>query len=266
MGKFNEELVNAGIMQDGAGLHPSSKGVRIRFSGKSRLQIDGPFAETKELIAGYWIWKVKSMQEAIDWLKRCPNPMMEDSDIEIRPYFEADDFGAEFTPELREKEAALRAQTLGLTPPRFENSKELLIAGLKNHYTMETRKNIPAHWTRFAPYLGKVPGQVGKVSYGVCYNCQPDCSFDYLTGVEVKDTKGLPADFAHVKVSALRYAVFTHEKPVAQISQTIETIWMKWVPDCGLNVASTPCFERYTEAFNPQTGMGGTEIWVPLKS
>lgn len=266
MGKFNEELVKAGIMQDGAGLHPSSKGVRIRFSGKSRLQIDGPFAETKELIAGYWVWKVKSMQEAIDWVKRCPNPMMEDSDIEIRPFFEADDFGAEFTRELREKEATLRAQVLGLVPPRFENSKELLIAGLKNHYELETRKNIPAHWTRFASYLGKVPGQVGKVSYGVCYNCQSDSSFDYLTGVEVTDTKGLPADFAHVKVPAQRYAVFTHEKPVAQIPQTIETIWMKWVPDCGLNVAATPCFERYTEAFNPQTGMGGTEIWVPLKS
>src|SRR5687768_2801612 len=110
MGKYNEELVNAGIMQAGEGLHPSSKGVRVRFSGKNREVIDGPFAETKELVAGFWIWKVKSMDEAIQWVKRCPNPMMEDSDIEIRPVFEADDFGEAYTPELREQEERLIAQ------------------------------------------------------------------------------------------------------------------------------------------------------------
>ncbi|HQR05581.1 MAG TPA: GyrI-like domain-containing protein [Gemmatales bacterium] len=265
MGKFNEELVKAGIMQDGAGLHPSSKGVRIAFSGTNRTQINGPFAETRELIAGYWVWKVKSMQEAIDWAKRCPNPMSDDSILEIRPYFEADDFGAEFTPELREQEASLRAQSLRLGEPRFENSKERLIAGLQSNYTMETRKNIPGQWTRFAPMIGKIAGQVGKSSYGVCYNCKPDGSFDYLTGVEVNDTKGLPAGFAQVKLPGQRYAVFTHSQPVTQIPNTIETIWNKWVPDCGLKVDNSPCFERYTEAFNPQTGIGGTEIWVPLK-
>ena len=110
MGKFNEELVKAGIMLDGAGLHPSSKGARVRFSGKNRTVIDGPFAETKELIAGFWIWQVKSMQEAIEWVKRCPNPMNEESDIEIRPYFEPEDFGEAFTPELQAQEAALRAR------------------------------------------------------------------------------------------------------------------------------------------------------------
>lgn len=110
MGKFNEELVKAGVMQDGAGLHPSSRGVRIVFSEKNRTQIDGPFAETKELIAGYWVWNVKSMQEAIDWAKRCPNPMRDISVLEIRPFFEADDFGEAFTPELREKEANMQAQ------------------------------------------------------------------------------------------------------------------------------------------------------------
>jgi hypothetical protein len=110
MGKFNEELVKAGIMQAGEGLKPSSQGARVRFSGPKRTVIDGPFAETKELVAGYWLWNVKSMQEAIDWVKRCPNPMNEDSDIEIRPLFEAEDFGAEFTPELREQEERLRAQ------------------------------------------------------------------------------------------------------------------------------------------------------------
>jgi hypothetical protein len=113
MGKFNEELVNAGIMQAGEGLHPSSRGVRVRFSGKERHVTDGPFAETKELVAGFWLWKVASMEEAIEWVKRCPNPMMEDSDIEIRPLFEMEDFGESMTEELRAQEDRLRARVEG---------------------------------------------------------------------------------------------------------------------------------------------------------
>ena len=108
MGNFNEQLVNAGIMLAGEGLHPTSRGKRVRFSGSSRTVIDGPFAETKELIAGYWIWKVKSIDEAIDWVKRAPNPHVDDSEIEIRQIFEAEDFGAELTPELREQERRIR--------------------------------------------------------------------------------------------------------------------------------------------------------------
>lgn len=111
MGSYNEELVNAGIMLGGEGLHPSSKGVRVMFSGDDRSVVDGPFAETKELIAGYWLWEVKSMKEAIEWAKRCPNPTGEESMLEIRPVMEADDFGDEFTPELREQEERLRAKT-----------------------------------------------------------------------------------------------------------------------------------------------------------
>jgi hypothetical protein len=107
MGKFNEELVKAGIMLAGEGLHPSSKGSRVKFSGTKRTVVDGPFTETKELVAGYWMWKCKSLAEAIDWVKRCPNPMSSDSEIEIRQVFEAEDFGAEFTPELREQEQRL---------------------------------------------------------------------------------------------------------------------------------------------------------------
>jgi hypothetical protein len=99
---YNEELVKAGIMVGGDGLKPSSQGVRVHFSGKKRLVTDGPFAETKELVAGYWLWEVESMQQAIDWVKRCPNPMLEDSDIEIRPVFQPEDFGEAFTPELQE--------------------------------------------------------------------------------------------------------------------------------------------------------------------
>ena len=110
MGNFNEELVKAGIMLAGEGLHPSSKGARVRFSGTTRSVVDGPFAETKELVAGFWLWQVKSMDEALEWVKRCPNPTGADSEVEVRPVFEAEDFGAEFTPELREQEKRLWAQ------------------------------------------------------------------------------------------------------------------------------------------------------------
>src|SRR5688572_1072174 len=110
MGKYNEALVKAGIMLSGEGLQPSSKGCRVKFSGTKRTLIDGPFAETKELIAGFWLWQVKSMDEAIEWVKRCPNPTGEESEIEIRRVFEAEDFGAEMTPELREQEDRLRAE------------------------------------------------------------------------------------------------------------------------------------------------------------
>jgi hypothetical protein len=110
MGAYNEELVKAGVMKAGEGLHPSSKGKRVVFSGKDRRVIDGPFAETKELVAGFWLWECASMQEAVEWVKRCPNPMPTESEIEIRQVFTADDFGAEFTPELREQEERLRQE------------------------------------------------------------------------------------------------------------------------------------------------------------
>jgi hypothetical protein len=110
MGKYNEELIKAGVMLAGEGLRPSSQGARVKFSGKKRTVVDGPFAETKELVAGFWLWEVKSMAEAIEWVKRCPNPMPGDSEIEIRQVFEPEDFGEEFTPELRAQEERIRAQ------------------------------------------------------------------------------------------------------------------------------------------------------------
>jgi hypothetical protein len=115
MGKFNEELVKAGIMLAGEGLHPSSKGARVRFSGKDRSVVSGPFAATNELVAGFWIWRCKSLAEAVEWVKRCPNPMTGPSEIEIRQIFEAEDFGAALTPELREQEDRLRAQTAAVS-------------------------------------------------------------------------------------------------------------------------------------------------------
>ena len=115
MGQYNEELVNAGVLLAGEGLHPSAQGKRVRFSGAQRTVIDGPFVETKELIAGFWLWQVQSMDEAVAWVKRCPNPTGVESEIEIRPVFEAEDFGAEFTPELRAQEERIRAQAERLT-------------------------------------------------------------------------------------------------------------------------------------------------------
>jgi AraC family transcriptional regulator len=267
MGKFNEELVKAGIMLSGDGLHPSSKGVRVRFSGKERMVIDGPFAETKELVAGYWIWQVKSMDEAIAWLKRCPNPMPEDSDFEIRPIFSPEDFGAAFTPELQDREKQMRAAVEGyqLEPPRFEDAKELLIAGVNATYTFASRNNIPAQWQQFVPRVGEIPGQMAKNTYGVCWNYKPGVGFDYLTGVEVARTAGLPSDFTHVRMPATSYVVFTHRKHASEIPKTIDAIWTKWLPNSGYEATGAPSFERYTEEFDPKTHMGGTEIWIPIK-
>jgi len=266
MGNFNEELVKAGVMLAGEGLHPTSKGARVRFSGGQRTVIEGPFAETKELIAGYWLWRCKSREEATQWVKRCPNPYNEDGEVEIRQLFEAEDFGAEFTPELRRQEAGIRAQALGLGAPRFEHAKEIVVAGLSGSYTFETRDKIPLQWERFAPNIGKVPGQVGQVSFGVCLNVSPGRGFEYLSGVEVKDAGALPAEFATVRLPACEYAVFMHRDHVSVIGHTIDKIWNDWVPQAGLNVASAPWFERYTEEFNPQTGMGGMEIWIPFEA
>ncbi|MDF3837459.1 YciI family protein [Cupriavidus basilensis] len=114
MGKFNEELVKAGVMLAGEGLHPSARGKRVRFSGSQRTVVDGPFTETKELVAGFWLWQVKSMEEAVEWVRRCPNPMEGDAEIEIRPLFETADFGDELTPELRAQEERLRAEVESL--------------------------------------------------------------------------------------------------------------------------------------------------------
>jgi hypothetical protein len=117
MGRYNEELVRAGVMLAGEGLHPSAKGARVRFAGTNRTVVDGPFAETKELVAGFWIWQCASLQEAIEWVRRCPNPMLGESEIEIRQIFEAEDFGAAFTPELREQEERLREQIAQTAAP-----------------------------------------------------------------------------------------------------------------------------------------------------
>ncbi len=225
MGQYNEELIKAGIMLDGGGLHPSSQGVRVRFSGENRTVIEGPFAATNHLVAGYWIWRVDSMAQAIDWVKRCPNPLKEDSDIEIRRLFEADDFGDSFTPELREQEAAILAQTIGLNCPRFENGGKLLIAGLNHCYSSQTASEIPTQWVRFVERLQSIAGLNSNVSYGVVWNCNDSSDFDYVSGVEVSADMALPSDFFSLTIPASRYVVFEHSGQVSKLAQTVDMIW-----------------------------------------
>ncbi len=142
MGKYNEELVKAGVLLAGEGLHASSKGKRVRFSGKNRTVIDGPFAETKELIAGFWLWQVRSMEEAIEWVKRCPCPHEGEAEIEIRQVFEAEDFGSELTPELRAQEERVPRQ-----PPRSRSRDSLRLAPAENK--LLTLSIWPAHVRRY---------------------------------------------------------------------------------------------------------------------
>ena len=149
---------------------------------------------------------------------------------------------------------------------RFENAKALLIAGLGAYYTRQTRSNIPQHWQRLASGLGQIPGRVGLTTYGVSWNQSRDCEFEYLAGVEVDDVKSLPAYFDHVCIPQGRYAVFAHREHVASIVETFDAIWNLWLPSSQFRVAKAPCFERYDQRFDPQTGTGGFEIWLPLEA
>jgi len=294
MGNYNEELVKAGIMLAGEGLKPSSQGARVHFSGNKRTVVDGPFAETKELVAGFWIWQVKSLSEAIDWVKRCPNPMMSDSDIEIRPIFDMEDFGDAMTPELRAQEERLiegtkklaeaaqtpaqqqqghsqaagssTGQTTKLDPPRFEQGSLMRIAGLSATYDHETRKNIPAQWDRFTRFEKTIPGRIGESTYGVCSNFHGPGCFDYLCGVEVDGSNELPDGLTRIRVPAQRYAVFTHRGPVAEIAATFDHIWNHWLPTSGCKSVETPCIECYSEDFDAAKGRGTVEIWIPIKT
>jgi AraC family transcriptional regulator len=153
-----------------------------------------------------------------------------------------------------------------LEPPRFENLKTLLIAGLGERYTAETCANIPAQWQRFAPHIGHIPGQVGRTAYGVICNTDDAGNTEYISGVEVADFSRLPAEFARLRIPEHRYAVFAHRDHIAAIRRTWFTIWNKWLPESGHQVAEAPEFERYGEEFDPRTGTGGLEIWIPIQS
>jgi AraC family transcriptional regulator len=150
-----------------------------------------------------------------------------------------------------------------LLPPRMENGPALLIAGLRERFGFENLGGLPALWQRFAPHLGHVPGQVGTVAYGLCYNTD-GAGFDYIAGVEVRDLEAAPKDFARLRVTPRRYAVFTHGGHVSAVRATFMAIFNDWLPGSGYRSADAPLLERYDERFEARTGTGGFEIWVPV--
>jgi AraC family transcriptional regulator len=159
----------------------------------------------------------------------------------------------------------MSTQTAQFEPTRFEDGRALLIAGLSQCYSMSSISAIPLQWQRFAPYLGNIPGQIGGVNYGVCFNRDEAGNFDYLTGVEAAGP-ALPKEFSQVHVPAQRYAVFVHGGHVSAIPELFRSIWGDWLPRSGCEIAPTPLFERYSEAFDPVAGVGGMEIWIPINN
>ena len=149
--------------------------------------------------------------------------------------------------------------------PRFETLKQTQFAGLSESYDCQSPTGIPNQWQRFAAYLGHIPGQVGKAAFGICFNFDSDGNFDYLSGVEIVGSPALPNGFQSITLPARKYAVFLHRGHIAGIRMTIMGIWNKWIPNSGLRAATAPWFERYGPEFNPQTGLGGVEIWIPIE-
>ncbi|RWB26347.1 MAG: AraC family transcriptional regulator [Mesorhizobium sp.] len=187
-----------------------------------------------------------------------------------------DQFGT--TPELMRAQGSLNNLDLvepilmdqsiltTLEPPRFETSRPFLIAGLGERYSCETSAGIPMQWQRFGPYIGNIPGEIGDVAYGVCINGDDAGNFDYIAGVEVSDFSDLPREFSRARVPAQKYAVFAHRDHISTIRRTVNTIWNKWLPASGHEVADAPEFERYGPDFDPRSGNGGLEIWIPVKA
>jgi len=152
-----------------------------------------------------------------------------------------------------------------IAPPRFETGKAMLVAGVGDRFSYESSAGIPGLWSRFHQYVDGFPGRIGKVAYGVCTNPDDAGNFDYIAGVEVADFSDLPRDFGRIRIPEQRYAVFSHTEHISTIRRTIGTIWNNWLPSSGYKVADAPTFERYDEKFDPVTGNGGFEIWVPIK-
>ena len=152
-----------------------------------------------------------------------------------------------------------------MQPPRFETGRTMLIAGLSDRYTAETSAGIPAQWQRFAPYLGHIPGQIGDAAYGVICNGDDAGNTEYISGVEVSDFARIPKELSSLRIPEQRYAVFSHGDHISTIRRVWFTIWNKWLPESGMKIAEGPEFERYGKEFNPATGTGGFEIWIPIK-
>jgi predicted transcriptional regulator YdeE len=195
-----------------------------------------------------------------------PLPRLVQGVIDLRGSVSAPQVEAHLQYAEAQLDLGLAAQ---LEAPRYENGKPLVIAGLRSLYTSETMNNLPAQWVRFATYIGKIPGQVGRTAYGACWNFAD--GIDYLTGVEVSSSSELPSEFNVVAIPAQKYAVFSHRDHVSKLRDTLDAIWHKWFPEFGheavRGVAGAPdFFERYSEEFDPRTGIGGMEVWVPVKS
>ena len=169
--------------------------------------------------------------------------------------------GLSLVEPLRMKELKI----IAVTPSRFEAPERQLIAGMSSRYTFETNEGIPALWQAFIPYIGNIPGQVGGVTYGVCCNPDADGSFEYIAGVEVKSRDRLPASFRCVELEPQRYAVFEHSGHISTLHQTFYSIWNGWLPTSGFNAVDAPEFERYSEDYDPVTGTGVLEIWLPVE-
>lgn len=148
--------------------------------------------------------------------------------------------------------------------PRFESRGSFLVAGLTAHYQMPKIEGIPAQWQRFAPKIGKIPGQVGWTTYGICYNMDRSGKMDYMCGVEVSDAAAVPSELSRLQIDAQRYAVFAHRDHITKIKETWDSIFNQWLPGSGEKLVDAPQFETYGEDFNPQTGSGLVEIWIPL--
>ena len=153
-----------------------------------------------------------------------------------------------------------------LDPPRFENGRTLLIAGLGGRYSFETSQGIPRQWERFQPYIGNIPGQIGRTAYGVCCSGDGAGNFEYIAGVEVASFDDLPSEFSCVRIPARRYVVFTHHDHISRMRATVYTIWNRWLPNSGYRHADAPDFELYDERFDPLTGAGVVEVWVPIEA
>lgn len=153
-----------------------------------------------------------------------------------------------------------------MQPSRFEIGKPLLIAGLSQHHTGNPSQTIPPQWAKFKPYLGTIPGQIGQTSYGVSTHCTEMGHFDYLCGVEISDASAIAPPFSSIAIPTQHYAVFQHCAPISTIKDTYAAIWEKWLPESGYQITDTPMFERYDQRFDPQTGTGVVQIWVPLNS
>lgn len=153
-----------------------------------------------------------------------------------------------------------------IAPVRYEEGRALIVAGFGQRFTLETNSGIPALWQDFAPFLGKVPGQQGTLSYGVCCHPDEEGGFEYIAGVEVDTLEGLPDDFRSVQLAPQRYAVFEHHGHISSIGQTFKAIWQQWLPASEFEAADAPEFERYDEHFDPLTSSGSLEIWLPLRA